>query len=140
MRTSILYTVIVIAAFGALAADAQVGKFKVAEVFRADKSMDGQEIQFPTGKVEIVASTGEFDPGAETPVHKHPYPRSLYIIEGTFTVTEEGGQPHTYPAGSFVVEGVNMWHKGANMSSSPVKILIVDEVPTGVNNTEVKKN
>ena len=140
MRSSILYTAMAVAAFGTLAANAQVGKFKVAEIFREEKTLANQEIQFPTGKVEIVASTGEFDPGAETPVHKHPYPRSLYIIEGTFTVTEEGGQPHTYPAGSFVVEGVNMWHKGANMSSSPVKILIVDEVPTGVNNTEAKKN
>jgi len=140
MRRSLTWTVIALMTLGTATTVAQEkGKFKLAEVFRSDKTMAGQAIQFPTGKVEIVAGTGEFPPGTETPIHQHPYPRSLYIMEGTFTVTEEGGEPHTYPAGSFVVENVGTWHKGSNMGATLVKLLIVDEVPAGVNNTEVKK-
>jgi quercetin dioxygenase-like cupin family protein len=138
MRAKIVCALAVLACFGSLVAVAQQGKFKLAEVYRSGKTVTGQELQFPSGKVEIVAATGEFDPGSETPMHKHPYPRSLYIVEGTFTVTEEGGQPRTYPTGSFVVEAVDVWHTGGNASSTPVKILVIDEVPAGVSNLVVK--
>jgi len=114
------------------------GKFKLAEIYRSGKTASGQDIVFPSGKVEIVAGAGEFETDSETPMHKHPYPRSLYILEGTFTITEEGGQPRTYPAGSFVTEVVDVWHTGGNAGSTPVKILVIDQVPAGFNNL-VKK-
>ena len=83
-------------------------------MFRSGKTVTGQELQFPTGKVEIVSgyrlsSSRE----AEKPPRKHPYPRSLYILEGTLTVTEEGeANPIPFRAGSFVVEAVDVWHTG----------------------------
>ena len=135
MRAKIVCALTVLACLGSLAAGAQQGKFKFTVMFRSGKTVTGQELQFPTGKVEIVSGTAEFEPGAETPVHKHPYPRSLYILEGTLTVTEEGGEPHTFRAGSFVVEAVDVWHTGRNTTASPVKILVIDEVPAGFNNS-----
>ena len=117
---------------------AHQGKFKLAEIYRSGKTVSGQDIVFPSGKVEIVAGAGEFEANSETPMHKHPYPRSIYVLEGTFTVTEEGGQPRTYPAGSFVTEAVDIWHTGSNPGSTPAKILVIDQVPAGFNNL-VKK-
>jgi quercetin dioxygenase-like cupin family protein len=120
------------------AAIAHQGKFKLNEVHRSGKTVTGQDIVFPSGKVEIVAGAGEFEADSETPMHKHPYPRSIYVLEGTFTVTEEGGQPRTYPAGSFVTEAVDIWHTGSNAGSTPARILVIDQVPAGVNNLVVK--
>jgi quercetin dioxygenase-like cupin family protein len=117
---------------------AHQGKFKLAEIYRSGKTVSGQDIALPSGKVEIVAGAGEFEADSETPMHKHPYPRSIYVLEGTFTVTEEGGQPRTYPAGSFVTEAVDIWHTGSNSGSTPAKILVIDQVPAGFNNL-VKK-
>ncbi|NUB05293.1 cupin domain-containing protein [Azospirillum sp. Vi22] len=138
MRAKAVYALTAFACIASLAVSAQQGKFKLNEVFRADKTVTGQELQFPTGKVEIVAGVGEFAPGSETPMHKHPYPRSLYILEGTFTVTEEGKQSRTYPEGSFIIEAIDVWHTGGNASSVPAKILVIDEVPAGVNNLVLK--
>jgi quercetin dioxygenase-like cupin family protein len=63
-------------------------------------------------------------------VHKHPYPRSIHVLEGTLTLTAEGGHPHSYPVGSFVVEAVDVWHTGSNIGTTPTTILMIDEVPT----------
>ncbi|MCW2241199.1 cupin domain-containing protein [Azospirillum canadense] len=138
MRANVVYALTAFACVASLAASAQQGGFKLNEVFRSGKTATVQELQFPTGKVEIVAGVGEFATGSETPMHKHPYPRRLYIVEGTFTVTEEGKPPRTYPAGSFVVEAVDVWHTGGNTSSAPAKILVIDEVPAGMNNLVLK--
>jgi quercetin dioxygenase-like cupin family protein len=100
--------------------------------------VSGQDIVFPSGNVELVAGAGEFEADSETPMHKHPYPRSIYVVEGTFTVTEEGGQPRTYPAGSFVTEAVDVWHTGGNSGPTPAKILVIDQVPAGFNNLVIK--
>ena len=127
-----------LACVGAISVFAQEGPIKIKEIFRSAKNAAGQEIKYPNGNVEIVAATADFQPGIATPVHKHPYPRSIYVLEGTFTVTEEGGQPHTYPAGSLVVESVDTWHTGSNMGAGPLKLLVIDNVPIGVNNTVPK--
>ena len=128
----------VLACAGTVSVFAQEGPIKIKEFFRSAKNAAGQEINYPSGNVEIVAATADFQPGTATPVHKHPYPRSIYVLEGTFTVTEEGGQPHTYPAGSLVVEAVDVWHTGSNTESGPLKLLVIDNVPAGVNNTVPK--
>jgi len=114
------------------------GKFKLAEISRSGKTATGQDIMFPSGKVEIVVGAGEFEADSETAMHKHPYPRSLYVLEGTFTVTEEGGQARNYSAGSFVTEAVDVWHTGGNSGSTPAKILVIDQVPEGFNNLVIK--
>ena len=127
-----------IGSLSVVAIAANQGKLKLAEIYRSGKTVSGQDIVFPGGKVEIAVAAGEFETGSETPMHKHPYPRSIYVLEGTFTITEEGGQQRTYPAGSFVTEAVDVWHTGGNVGPTPVKILVIDQVPAGFNNL-VKK-
>ena len=141
MQMKLLTGAVALACIGSVAAAAiaaHQGKFKLAEIYRSGKTAAGQDIAFPSGKVEIVAGAGEFETDSETPMHKHPYPRSIYVLEGTFVITEEGGQARTYPAGSFVTEAVEVWHTGSNAGSTPVKILVIDQVPAGFNNL-VKK-
>ena len=127
-----------IGAFSLAIAATHQGKFKLAEVYRSGKTVGGQDIAFAPRKVQIVAGVGEVDADSETPMHKHPYPRSIYVISGTFTVTEEHGQPRTYPAGSFVTEAIDVWHTGGNAGSTPAEILVIDQVPAGFNNLVLK--
>ena len=60
------------------------------------------------------------------------------MISGTFTVTEERGQPRTYPAGSFITEAIDVWHTGGNAGSTPAEILVIDQVSAGFNNLVLK--
>jgi quercetin dioxygenase-like cupin family protein len=141
MRTTFLWTVAFLTASTPLiAAEQSAGPPKGSEIFRSSTSAAGQDLLFPTGKSEIVATTVDFPPGSETPVHKHSYPRSIYVLEGTITVSMENGDmpPHDYPAGTFVVEGIDMWHKGTNKGTTPVRLLVIDTVPAGVNNSFAK--
>jgi hypothetical protein len=57
--------------------------------------MTDQDIQFPAGKTDIVALTGVIAPGFVTTVDKHPYPRSIHVLEDTLTLTSEVGHPHS---------------------------------------------
>jgi hypothetical protein len=57
--------------------------------------MTEQDIQFLAGKTDIVALTGVIAPGFVTTVDKHPYPRSIHVLEDTLTLTSEVGHPHS---------------------------------------------
>jgi hypothetical protein len=52
----------------------------------------------------------------------------------------KGGEmpPHDYPTGTFIVEGIDMWHKGASLGTTPVRLLVIDAVPAGMNNSVPK--
>ena len=41
----------------------------------------------------------------------------------------------TYKTGDFIVESVGQWHRGANIGSEPVKLLVIDMVEEGQSNT-----
>jgi quercetin dioxygenase-like cupin family protein len=42
-------------------------------------------------------------------------------------------------AGDFVVEMMDTWHYGINNGPVPVKLLVIDQVPTGAANNMVAK-
>ena len=78
-------------------------------------------------------------PGATLPVHKHPFPRFAYVLEGTLSVTDQDtGQTFTYKAGDMIVEVIDQWHFGTNIGQSPVRLLVIDEVEGDQPNTILK--
>jgi quercetin dioxygenase-like cupin family protein len=104
-----------------------------------NKTNEGQIITAPEHP-NVVASITTFPPGAETPVHKHPYPHYVYVMQGTLTVTNlETGKKFEAKEGEFVVEMMNVWHKGKNEGATPVKLLVIDQLPTGVASNMVVK-
>ena len=73
-------------------------------------------------------------------MHKHPYPHYVYVLQGTLTVTNlETGNRFEAKQGQFVVEIMNVWHKGKNEGATPVKLLVIDQLPTGVASNMVVK-
>lgn len=100
----------------------------------------GQPIALPQGDVEVVVSSYEIPVGATLPVHRHPFPRYAYVLAGVLEVSSvETGKNSTYKAGDFVVEMVGKWHQATNRGAEPVRLLVIDQVEQGAQNTELRK-
>lgn len=102
-----------------------------------DKTITGQQIVSPDHPT-VISSIVTFQPGDKTVVHRHPYPHYGYMLEGTLTIVNtETGKSFDLKPGEFLVEMMNTSHYGENRGTVPVRILIVDSVPTGVTNNTV---
>lgn len=105
---------------------------EVQEILSTLTTAGGQPIVLPQGPVRLIATTYDIAPGAQLPVHKHPFPRYGYVLAGTLTVTDtESGKTYDYKRGDFIVELVDRWHFGKNAGSEPLKLLVIDQVPDG---------
>jgi quercetin dioxygenase-like cupin family protein len=113
----------------------------VQEIARAQATALGQRIELPGGGAEVIASIFTIAPGAELPVHKHRFPRYAYayVLSGRVGVTGDDGRVSAYEAGAFIVEMVDMWHRGSNACDEPARLLVIDQVEPGASNTIVKE-
>jgi len=120
------------------AADAP--KVSVQPIARTDTTITGEKIEVPSNP-EVVTSIATFPPGAQLPIHKHPYPHYVYVLEGNLTVFNvDTGKSFMAKQGDFVVETNANWHYGKNEGTVPVKLLVIDQLPAGTkSNMDVKK-
>jgi quercetin dioxygenase-like cupin family protein len=128
MRNAFVFVI----AFASAAHAVGVPQISGQPLANTNKTNEGQIITAPVHP-NVVASITTFPPGAETPVHKHLYPHYVYVMEGNLTVTNlETGKMFLAKQGQFVVEMMNVWHKGKNEGTTPLKLLVIDQLPTGV--------
>ena len=75
-------------------------------------------------------------PGASSEiVHKHPYLRYDYILEGRIQVTNfVTGKVDVASAGQFLVDPIDQWHQGKAMDGKRVRLLVIDTAPAGQSN------
>ena len=112
---------------------------QVTPVTRTNMTITGQRIVVPH-KPDLIVATAVFAPGAGLPVHKHPYPHYVFVLEGTLTlVNVETKKTYEIVTGSFVAEPLNTWHYGVNNGTVPLKVLVIDQVPHGVAKNLVPK-
>lgn len=124
----------------ALALDSTGAPVVVSRIASATRTASGQPITLPQKNVQVLVSTYEIAPGANLPVHKHPFPRYAYVQAGTLEVTNvETGESTTYRAGDFIVEMIGQWHRGANIGTDKVKLLVIDQVEEGADNTLLRQ-
>jgi quercetin dioxygenase-like cupin family protein len=99
----------------------------------------GQPIVLPRDNPELRVSIYEIAPGAVLPEHRHMYARYGYVLSGSLRVTyTESGKSDVYRPGDFVVEAIGLWHKGANIGSDTLKLLVIDQVEKDQNNVETR--
>ncbi|MEX2127225.1 MAG: cupin domain-containing protein [Xanthobacteraceae bacterium] len=111
------------AAFGQ---DALPAGFKTQPLLKTGQTRDNEPIVYPkSGKAEIISVIGTIEPGGRTPLHEHPVPVLVYILEGELELQTEGGQPHKYKAGEAYIESLNRKHQAFNRGSAVTKILVV---------------
>jgi quercetin dioxygenase-like cupin family protein len=95
-----------------------------------------QLLQYPNGsQAQVSSAVLTIAPGVSTGLHKHDAPMYAYILEGTLTVTYEGGIVKEFSAGSAILEAVGTPHNGENKTDKPVKLLVVNMGAAGVANT-----
>jgi quercetin dioxygenase-like cupin family protein len=71
------------------------------------------------------SSPSYIEPGGRTPLHEHPVPTYVYVLEGEVELQSHGGQPHQYKAGEAYIEALNHQHQLFNKGSVPAKVLVV---------------
>ena len=127
----------VLSSSAAFAADAprQSGR----QLLSTEVTASGQPITPPAGPMQVTATLSELAPGETTPLHKHPYLRYDYVLEGRLSVTNfDTGKTDIVAAGQFVVDPIGQWHQGRAMDGHRVRLLIVDQAPVGQSNFVLK--
>ncbi len=118
------------AAMGAEAQPKQPGQ----QLLLTKETASGQPITGPSGPLQVTATISELQPGESTIVHKHPYLRYDYILEGRLQVTNlVTGKVDILSAGQFVVDPIDQWHQGKALDAK-VRLLVIDTAPAGVSN------
>jgi quercetin dioxygenase-like cupin family protein len=126
-----------LAGSGALAADAP--KQPGEQLITTQLTASGQPIPAPAKTLQVTATISEIGPGESTVVHKHPYLRYDYVLEGRLSVTNfDTGKTDIVTAGQFVIDPINQWHQGHALDGKRVRILIIDQTPPGETNLIVK--
>jgi quercetin dioxygenase-like cupin family protein len=83
-----------------------------------------------TGDYDFTERVLDFAPGVWTPLHAHPGPVLLTVLEGEFTLREEGKESR-YPAGTFWTETPGHVHMAGNMGTTNARVSAVYLVPKG---------
>lgn len=96
----------------------------VTPLVRTTTSWDGSPVVYPQGPAEITGMVIEIAAGAETSWHSHPVPSFAVVLEGTLEVTLKDGRKKRLAAGEALVEVVDMLHKGRNVGTQPVKLVV----------------
>jgi len=112
------------------------GKVRAKRIFSGTTTNSGQPIKLPQGNVEVVAWMYDIPVGTRLPVHKHPFQRYAYVLQGTLRVSDAANdRTFDYKAGDFIVEMVDGWHYGTNIGKVPVRLLVIDQVEPGQANS-----
>ncbi|AXY42354.1 cupin domain-containing protein [Halomonas sp. JS92-SW72] len=105
--------------------DALPAGFQTEPVLKTTVTRDGDAIAWPGGTPEIVSVIGTIEPGGRTPLHQHPVPVFVYVLEGEVELRTEGGDPHSYATGEAYVEALDRDHQLFNVTDSDAKVLVV---------------
>ncbi|HEX6866980.1 MAG TPA: cupin domain-containing protein [Caulobacteraceae bacterium] len=133
MKSIALAAALALAAAPALAQDEGV---TATPVTSETATNSGQPITLPQGPVEVTVTRVVIPAGTTLPVHKHPYPRYAEVETGRILVMNlQTGTDREYGPGDFIVEAVGQWHTGAVISTTDVRLLVIDQHPPGEGNT-----
>ena len=108
----------------------------VSPLGKFSTTASGKPITLPQKNVQVIVSTYDIAPGAQLPVHKHPSARYAFVQAGTLEVTNvDAGKSTVYRTGDFIVEMIGEWHRAANIGPDAVKLLVIDQIEEGTQNT-----
>lgn len=127
-------------AASALDSSNAAAKVVVTPLASTTVTASGQPIVLPQKNVQVLVSSYEIPAGATLPVHKHPFARYAYVLAGNLQVTNsDTGKSNTYKTGDFIAEMIGKWHQAVNVGADPVKLLVIDQVEEGAQNTVLKQ-
>lgn len=108
-------------------------------IVRTAKTISGQPLKLPQGPAEVAAAIVDIPAGGATTIHQHPWSRFVYVERGPVRIiNHDTGETTDLKTGEFFPEVISQWHEGRALGAEPARLLIVDLVPPGVNNTIMK--
>ena len=114
----------------------EIPSIVIDRVLSTDVNSAGQPIVFPQQRGQVDVLIYEIKPGAVLPLHKHPFPRMGYMLSGMLRVTNiETRISSVYATGDFALEAVDKWHKAESIGDESAKLLVIDLVDRGAENT-----
>lgn len=131
-----LYTTVAlgVALLGLNSCSSTGSKVVVTPVAKVTHTATGQALRFPKGHAQMNASVYDIPTGAKLPMHKHPYPRFAYVMQGDIRVVLADGRQFDYHPGQFIPEVIDTWHYGQTVGRKAVRLLVLDAIPVGANN------
>lgn len=110
--------------------------FETQSLLKSGQTRDGDPIVYPAGSPQVISVIGTIAPGGRTPLHEHPVPTYVYVLEGVVELRTEGSEPFQYKAGEAYIEALNRKHQVFNVGDTSAKVLVVfigeDGKPTTV--------
>lgn len=95
-------------------------------LLKTPATWNGAPIVYPrAGQPEVQTLRVEIAAGGATSWHQHPVNNIAYVLEGSLRLELEDGTTRIFKAGEAFAEVVNTWHRGVNVGSTPVKLLVV---------------
>jgi quercetin dioxygenase-like cupin family protein len=123
---------------GSQSGHALPAKVVTTPIVRSGQTISNQPLRLPQGAAEMVAAAIEIAPGGATPIHQHPWSRFVYVEKGPVRiVNHDTGATLDFQSGQVLPEVVGQWHEGRALSA-PVRLIVIDVVPPGVNNTVMR--
>lgn len=111
----------------------------VTPILRTGHTISDQPLRLPPGAAEMAAVAVEIPAGAALPIHQHPWSRFFYVERGTLrVVNHDTGASKDFKAGQVQAEALSQWHAGHAVGEGPVRLIVIDLVPPGVNNMIMK--
>ena len=109
-------------------------------ILRTTRTTSGQPLRLPQGEAEMVATLVTIPAGGAMPIHQHLWSRFLYVEQGPVRIiNHDTGQSHEFQTGQVIPEVVAQWHEGRALGPSAAKLIVIDLVPPGVNNTIMRQ-
>jgi len=125
---------------GLAAVQADAPKVVATELLSTTETSIGQPLVLPAKDVQVIFTELVIAPGTVLPVHKHPFPRYAYVLEGELRVSRPGhDRAFDYKAGEVVIEMVDEWHYGTNIGDVPLRLLVIDQIEAGSPVTVLKE-
>jgi len=98
---------------------------EVQPLFKSGTDVMGNPVTYPDGsKAELTGDIVTMHPGDTNGWHRHDVPTFGYVLAGELTVDYANGSRRVYRAGDSVIEAQHMPHKGHNLGSADVRIVV----------------
>ena len=115
------------------------GQPVVTPIVRTARTISGQPLRLPKEEAEVAAAAVDIPAGGALPIHQHPWSRFVYVERGSLRVyNHDTGASLDFQAGQVLPEVVAQWHEARALGTAPVRLIVIDLVPPGVNNTIMK--
>lgn len=106
----------------------------VEVLLETDQTITGEAFAYPYGRARVTATRITVPPKGTVPLHLHPVPLFVYVLQGEIVVDYAGLGERRYRKGDAFVEAFEVPHRARNGGKGNVELLTVYAGAEGVLN------